>query len=201
MIASLKGTLTEIDLSGESASRVVIDVAGVGYLVHVGARTASMLEKIGSTVLLSIYTHVREDAFMLYGFSSREERSIFEALLSAHGVGPSLALAVLSALSPDALCRAVEDEDLDTLSMVPGIGRKTAQRLVLDLQSRLSALPVQLSGPAGTSTHARDLEVREALVALGYGPEEIRGALERASGAGSTEQVLRDALRELAPTR
>jgi holliday junction DNA helicase RuvA len=184
---------------------VIIDVAGVGYRVTVTPSTAGALVTGGSGVdaTLFVHTHVREDAIVLYGFATTEERRCFEALLGAHGVGPALALAVLSALRPADLVRAVLDEDLGALCSVPGVGRKTAARLVLDLRSRLElpefagdGVPGSLSAP----TEARG-EVRAALAELGYGPDEIRKALEGGHDEDTVEELLRQALRELAGAR
>jgi Holliday junction DNA helicase RuvA len=155
-------------------------------------------------VFLHVHTHVREDAIVLYGFTTAEERRCFEALLSAHGVGPSLALAVLCVLRPPDLVRAVLDEDLEVLCAVPGVGRKTAARLVLDLRTRLELTEFSGSGvPGGTARTTAEPrgEVRAALVELGYGPDEIRRALHDVPDEGAVEELLRQALRELASAR
>lgn len=191
MIGSLRGTVIARGPGGE----VVIEVGGVGYRVSVPTGTAAMLSG-GGEVLLSVHTHVREDAIVLYGFAHDEERRLFEALLGAHGVGPSLALAVLSALTPAALTTAVLDGDVDTLCAVPGIGRKTAARLVLDLKSRLE-VPDRVPTMAAPPGSAR-AEARAALAELGYGPEEIRRALDGRRDDVGVEELLRLALRDLA---
>ncbi len=189
MIGSLRGTVAARGPNGE----VVVEVGGVGYRVSVPTGTAAVLAT-GAEVFLHVHTHVREDAIVLYGFAHDQERRCFEALLGAHGVGPSLALAVLSALSPAALTTAVLEGDVDTLCAVPGIGRKTAARLVLDLKSRLELPDV---GPAMAGGSART-EARAALVELGYGPEEIRRALDGRRDDVGVEELLRLALRDLA---
>lgn len=200
MIGWLSGRL--ITRTGEG--ELLVDVHGVGYRVSVPAPLLVTAGEPGSEVTLHIHTHVREDAIILYGFATTEERRCFEALLSAHGVGPSLALAVLCVLRPADLVRAVLEEDLDVLCAVPGVGRKTAARLVLDLRTRLE-LP-EFSGPGvpggsnGTAAEPRG-EVRAALVELGYGPDEIRRALHDVPDDGATEEMLRQALRELASAR
>jgi Holliday junction DNA helicase RuvA len=189
-------------LVGRSAeSELLLDVGGVGYRVSVPPALLAAVSE-GEELELHVHTHVREDAIVLYGFAGSEDRRCFEALLGAHGVGPSLALAVLSALSPPDLVRAVVEEDIDTLCAVPGVGRKTAARLVLDLRSRLSvpepagrAVP-----PAGGTAPARQ-EVRAALAELGYGTEEIRRAMVDVPAEGAVEDLLRQALRELAGAR
>jgi Holliday junction DNA helicase RuvA len=190
-----------VDRSPEGG--IIVDVGGVGYRLTVSPALLAAVGERGSPVELHVHTHVREDAIVLYGFATAEERRCFEALLGAHGVGPALALAVLSALRPADLVRAVLDEDLGALCTVPGVGRKTAARLVLDLRSRLE-LP-EFAGDAvpgghGTPSEARG-EVRAALAELGYGPEEIRRALEGGHADGTVEELLRQALRELAGAR
>lgn len=195
MIGSLRGTVAARTADGE----VVVEVGGVGYRVSVTTATAAALGQAGSEVFLHVHTHVREDALVLYGFAHDDERRCFEALLGAHGVGPALALAVLSVLSPAALSTAVLEEDVGTLCSVPGIGRKTAARLLIDLKSRLD-LP-DLRATVGSAPDAGRLarsEARAALVELGYGPDEIRAALDGLSDSAGVEELLRLALRELA---
>ncbi|MGH9100261.1 MAG: Holliday junction branch migration protein RuvA [Acidimicrobiales bacterium] len=191
MIGSLRGTLARRGADGE----VIVEVGGVGYRVSVPSRTSAELGAVGGEVLLYVHTHVREDAIVLYGFAHDDERRCFEALLAAHGVGPALALSVLSALSPTALSIAVAEDDAETLCMVPGIGRRTAARLLLDLKSRLD-----LPGPSdgGTPVGPARAEARAALAELGYAPEEIRGALEGRREDVGVEELLRLALRDLA---
>lgn len=199
MIGWLRGSLLGRLAEGE----VLLDVGGVGYRVTVSGRTMAGLGPDGDDVALHVHTHVREDAIVLYGFATAEERRCFEALLGAHGVGPALALAVLSALSPTELVRAVLEEDIDALCAVPGVGRKTAARLVLDLRSRLSVPDLgerPVPGTNGAGTGARH-EVRAALSELGYGPDEIRRALTEVPEEGAVEDLLRQALRELAGAR
>jgi Holliday junction DNA helicase RuvA len=200
VIGWLSGRLIARTGEGE----LLVDVHGVGYRVSVPAPLLVTAGEPGSDVTLHIHTHVREDAIVLYGFAATEERRCFEALLSAHGVGPSLALAILCVLRPADLVRAVLEEDLDVLCAVPGVGRKTAARLVLDLRTRLelpefsgSGVP---GGATGTAAEPRG-EVRAALVELGYGPDEIRRALHEVPDDGATEEMLRQALRELASAR
>jgi Holliday junction DNA helicase RuvA len=196
----LSGNLLARTAEGE----LLVDVHGVGYRVSVPTPLLVTTGEPGSPVSLHIHTHVREDAIVLYGFTTAEERRCFEALLSAHGVGPSLALAVLCVLRPPELVRAVLDEDLDVLCAVPGVGRKTAARLVLDLRARLELPEFTGSGVPGGTTGATVEprgEVRAALVELGYAPEEIRRALHDVPDEGAVEELLRQALRELASAR
>lgn len=199
MIGWLRGQLLARTVEGE----VLLDVRGVGYRVSVPSPLLSRLGELGSEVSLHVHTHVREDALVLYGFATPEERRCFEALLGAHGVGPSLALAVLSMLTPADLVRGVMEEDLGVLCEVPGVGRKTAARLVIDLRSRLE-LPTmngsEVPGAGDGQMNAR-ADVRSALTELGYGPDEIRHALTGIPDDGAVEDLLRQALRELAGAR
>jgi holliday junction DNA helicase RuvA len=192
VIGWLHGALVARTSEGE----VIVDVAGVGYRVSVTPAWLAAAGELGAPVELHVHTHVREDAIVLYGFATLEERRCFEALLGAHGVGPALALAVLAALRPPELVRAVLDEDLGALC-------KTAARLVLDLRSRLD-LPdfVGSAVPGGPGAPSEALgEVRAALAELGYAPEEIRRALDGGLDDGPVEELLRRALRELAGAR
>jgi len=199
VIGWLRGEVVARSPEGE----IIVDVGGVGYRLSVTPPLLAAVGERGAHVELHVHTHVREDALVLYGFATAEERRCFEALLGAHGVGPALALAVLSALRPADLVRAVLDEDLGALCTVPGVGRKTAARLVLDLRSRLE-LPQfagdTVPGGHGTPSETRG-EVRAALAELGYGPDEIRRALEGGHDEASVEELLRQALRELAGAR
>jgi Holliday junction DNA helicase RuvA len=199
---------------------VIVDAAGVGYRVTVTPATAAALmtgtvqgsgaRSSGTEATLFVHTHVREDAIVLYGFVHDDERRCFEVLLGSHGVGPALALAILAMLSPAALSTAVLEDDVETLCTVPGVGRKTAARLLIELKSRLdlpdlSAVPagVAVDGVGGTGDAVRAVrtsraEARAALGELGYGPDEIRGALDGLRDDVGVEEMLRLALRELA---
>jgi Holliday junction DNA helicase RuvA len=200
MIGSLRGELADVELAGDANAEATIDVGGVGYRVLVGGRTAAALPPVGTPVVLSVFTHVRESAITLYGFLSKEERRTFEQLIGAHGIGPALALAILGVLSPAALAQAVAVGDLDALTAVPGVGKKTAQRLAMELAGRLEGVFLT-SGPLEGGPSRTQSELREALSTLGYGTDEVREALEHLPEAGSIEELLRLALRELAPTR
>ncbi len=206
MIGLLRGAVVVRTGEGE----VIIDVGGVGYRVAVTPATAAVLVTAGSgaEATLYVHTHVREDAIVLYGFVHDDERRCFEVLLGSHGVGPALALAIMAALSPAALSTAVLEEDLETLCTVPGVGRKTAARLLIELKSRLDLPDLSLSG-GGAATAAAAVvgdrtdrtsraEARAALSELGYAPEEIRGALDGLRDDVGVEEMLRLALRELA---
>jgi Holliday junction DNA helicase RuvA len=190
---------------------VILDVGGVGYRVAVTPATAAALVVGGAgsaEATLYVHTHVREDAIVLYGFVHDDERRCFEVLLGSHGVGPALALAIMAALSPAALSTAVLEEDLDTLCTVPGVGRKTAARLLIELKSRLDLPDLSLSAAGGGaggasadgagSSRTSRAEARAALSELGYAPDEIRGALDGLRDDVGVEEMLRLALRELA---
>ena len=197
MIGSLRGTLVDRPSLGE----VIVEVNGVGYRASVPSNVLARLGAPGSEVFLHVHTHVREDAIVLYGFAHADERRCFEAVLGAHGVGPTLALSILSALSPAALSTAVLEDDVDTLCLVPGVGKKTATRLLLELKARLD-LPTFDGGTtvAAVPGLARG-EARSALTELGYGPDEIAGALEGVDAGAPVEEMVRSALRELVRNR
>jgi Holliday junction DNA helicase RuvA len=188
---------------------VIVDAAGVGYRVTVTPATAAALVGAGTQVeqMLFVHTHVREDAIVLYGFAHDDERRCFEVLLGSHGVGPALALSIMAIFSPAALSTAVLEDDLDTLCTVPGVGRKTAARLLIELKSRLdlpdlsfdpTGVAANGSVAAGQSSRTARSEARAALNELGYAPEEIRGALDGLRDDVGVEEMLRLALRELA---
>lgn len=195
MIGSLRGTLIERD----EQSELLVEVAGVGYRVLVSPATAASLGTTGSEVF--IYTHhvVREDSETLYGFISVDERTVFETLISVHGVGPSLALAILSVHSPVELQSIVVRDDLPALCLVPGVGRKTAARLVIELKNKLDIVSSEVppSPEPGSATSSHD-DVRVALENLGYGIEEIHAVLSALPRDGDAATLLKDALRQLA---
>jgi Holliday junction DNA helicase RuvA len=198
-IGTLRGTLAERSPTGE----VLVDVAGVGYRVQAGPLTAARLGDVGSEVFVWIHHHVREDAQLLYGFASRDERACFEALIGAHGVGPALALAILSVHQPDALRRVLADDDVAALCLVPGVGKKTAARLLVELKSRLDlpegeAVPASTNGNGASPATVARTDVRDALVSLGYGAEEISEALRSLPDGDDTGELLKLALRQLA---
>lgn len=205
MIGSLRGTLLERTPTGE----VLVEVGGVGYRALLPPATLAELGQPGGDVFLHTHLHVREDALTLYGFATRDERATFEALIGAHGVGPALALAILSVHRPESLRRALADDDLDALCLVPGVGRKTAARLLMELKARLDVpgdvdIAVLAAGDAVTGAPAAPAprtEVREALVALGYGPEEVRDAVRDLPADGDSSTLLRQALARLGSAR
>ena len=200
MIGSLRGLLLDRTTTGE----VLIEVSGVGYRVQAGPATAARLGDVDAEVFVWVHHHLREDASTLYGFASRSERDTFEALLGAHGVGPALALAILSVHPPANLARILADDDVAGLCLVPGVGKKTAARLLIELKSRLDVplgdgVPVSADGSDAGPSSAR-ADVRDALAELGYTPEEIaEGTRDLPEGDAGT--LLKEALRRLGSVR
>jgi len=196
VIGSVRGTVIEREASGEA----LVEVGGVGYRLLVPLGAIAMLEP-GEPAFLFTHLHVRDDAMTLYGFPTREERDTFEVLLGAAGVGPTLALKILSVHSPNGLGRAVADEDLGALTLVPGVGKRTAERLMVELRARLE-VPAA-TGPSTEPDGDREAraEVREALIGLGYTPDEVRGVLGGLPADGGVQELLRCALRMLAVSR
>ena len=196
MIGSLRGVVVERNAD----STVLLEVAGVGYLVHVTPRTLAELEPT-SQAFMYVHHHIREDAQTLFGFLEKEERLAFDTLIATHGIGPSMAMSILATHSPRGLIDIVATNDHGALTLVPGVGKKTAERLLIELRGKLQ-LPildvVDESRPAGTSVMT---DVREALTGLGYSSEEIREVLRDLSAADSAEQVLRQALNALGVRR
>jgi len=207
VIGSLRGTVLE-RVPGPTAGELLIEVGGVGYRVAVPTGTLARAE-IGAPLFVHVHTHVREDAIVLFGFATREERQSFDALLGVHGVGPALALALLSTHGPATLQRIVVTEDADALTLVPGVGKKTAVRLLLELRAKFDVLDlgdglelvtgvVDVGGPARGDPRA---DVRAALAGLGYGPDEVKDAMRSLPDADDPTDLLRHALRQLAGAR
>ena len=184
MIARLRGTPV-----ARTAERLVLDVGGVGYALSV-TPTALGLAGRGGEVTLESYLHVREDTLQLYGFAEAGERELFEHLLAVSGVGPKVALAIVSGSPPAELRRAIALEDTARFEAIPGIGKKTAQRVVLELKEKL--------GSAAVAPEPSQLGAREALVELGYSVVDAERALARVDPGLSVEDQVRQALREAA---
>ena len=188
MISSLTGAIAEI-----GSGHVEVNVGGVGYLVHVPASTSAAL-RLGAQVRLLTQMVVREDSMSLFGFADSEQRELFRCLTGITGVGPKLALAVLGTLSPNALRRAVASSDVAALTAVPGVGKRSAERMIVELKSQLGSLEA-VAAPVGSKLG----EVREALLGLGYGYSELDEVLERLAGADApVEELVKTALRTLA---
>lgn len=202
MIGSLRGILIDRSITGE----VLVEVAGVGYRVGAGPVTAARLGDIGTEVFVWIHHHVREDAETLFGFATKDERTAFEALLGAHGVGPALALAILSVHPPENLARVLAEDDTAALCLVPGVGKKTAARLLIELKTRLDiplgegAVGASVDDGTGGASPSARADVRDALAGLGYTPEEIAEAT-RALPDADAATLLKDALQQLGKSR
>lgn len=184
MIARLRGEVVEIGVD-----RLVVDVQGVGYEALVPSRTSEGA-RVGTAVTLFVHTAVREDAITLYGFSSAAEKEAFELLIGVNQVGPRIALSCLSALAPDALARAIEGNDLRTLTKVNGVGKKTAERMVLELRGKLAFSPAAAGAPSPAPRAAPDDPLPLALAQLGYKKSEIDGALARLAEQGLGDAAL-----------
>jgi holliday junction DNA helicase RuvA len=197
MIHRLRGILVEKDTDG-----VVVDVGGVGYRASASVATLRALPSLGEECVIHTRMVVREDAMLLFGFAAPEERAAFDALTAVSKVGPKLALAVLSAMSPQQISEAVARGDVPKLSSVPGLGRKTAERLVLELKGKDLAVfgpePVVTSGGGGGGPY---MEAREALTGLGYSLEEAEKALNSIPPQDSVEQYIKEALRRIGSRR
>lgn len=193
MIGSVRGTVLERTPGGE----VLVEVGGVGYRCLVPLSAVAQLAPGGAAFLMT-HLHVREDAMMLYGFPTREERDTFEILIVANGVGPKLALAILSVHPPAALRRAVAEDDVDALCLVSGVGKRTAQKLMIELKARLDLPDLDLRDDGTGSTPPARAEVRAALTELGYAPDEVRSVLADLPTEGAVEELLRTALKQLA---
>jgi len=194
MIGQLRGRLVE-----KRPNQVLVDVGGVGYLVQVPLSTYAALGELHTEVTLLIHTHVREDALALYGFVSAREKHFFEMLLSASGVGPTLALKILSGMSVEELVPAIRGSDLVRLTKIPGVGRKTAERMVVELKDRLEIVAIEAERPAASPAGV-EADVISALVNLGYDGRTAEGAVgeaKRAAGTANFEKLLRAALQSL----
>ena len=195
MIGQLRGRLAD-----KRPNQVLVDVGGVGYLVQVPLSTFAALGELHTEVTLLIHTHVREDAFSLYGFLSSREKHFFEMLLSASGVGPSLALKILSGMSVEELVPAIRGGDLGRLTRIPGVGRKTAERMVVELKDKLEAVAIETAKPAQASPAGIESDVISALINLGYDgrtAEATVGDAKREVGSANFEKLLRASLQAL----
>lgn len=196
MIGQLRGRLAD-----KRPSQVLVDVGGVGYVVQVPLSTFASLGELHTEVTLLIHTHVREDALALYGFVSSREKHFFELLISASGVGPSLALKILSGMSVEELVPAIRSGDLVRLTRIPGVGRKTAERMVVELKDKLDAVVVETAHkPAAASAAGVEADVISALVNLGYEARAAETAVADARGESDTsnfEKLLRASLQAL----
>ena len=196
MIASIRGNLLFIGVD-----HAVIETGGVGFMIYAPRNVLGALGEIGGEVRLYTHLHIREDLLALYGFATTDQRHLFETLLGVSGIGPKVALAVLSGIEPADLIKAIHRSDLARLTAIPGVGKKTSERIVLELKDRL---PAVAPTPAPEGAHAEPTalkdDVMSALVNLGYHRPLAEKAVDAAvkAHAGDFEQTLRQALRELA---
>ena len=205
MIAHLSGTLLS-----KQATSVIVDVGGVGYEVSIPLSTFYELEDTGANVQLRIYTHVKEDALQLYGFKTARERELFINFISVSGIGPKLGIALLSGMSADELIASIKTNNLARLTLIPGVGRKTAERLIVDLREKMTALAAaQIEEQAGAKPSAVSASPEDnvrsdalsALLNLGYQRSSAEKAIDAALSEGGemmVESVLRRGLRKLA---
>lgn len=202
MIAHLSGTLLE-----KSANTLIVDVGGVGYEVTIPLTTFYEIGDIGSDVQLRIYTHVREDAIQLFGFKSARERDLYLKLISVQGVGAKSGITMLSGMSADEMIAAVRSENIAKLTAIPGVGKKTAERLVIELRDKLGDLwsgsAAGAAASSGAVPHGEDVfeDALSALVNLGYKKDAAEKALQQAVKEGtetSVQKLLRAALQRLA---
>jgi Holliday junction DNA helicase RuvA len=195
VIAHLTGTLLD-----KHVQRVIVDVGGVGYNVQVPLSTFYVMGEPGATVSLRVHTHVREDAIQLFGFATALELTLFERLIAVNGIGPKAALSVLSGIEPPELVRAIRQADLGRLTSIPGVGKKTAERLVIELRDRM---PTEVTGqaPGGAAQEDVRSDVLSALGNLGYQRAAAEKATDRVlarNGDRGFEALLREILQELA---
>jgi len=204
MIAHLSGTLLS-----KQATTVIVDVSGVGYEVNIPLSTFYDLEDLGSTVQLRIYTHVREDAIQLFGFKTARERELFLKIISVTGIGPKLGITLLSGMSADEMIASIRTNNLARLTLIPGVGRKTAERLILELREKIADLSsAQLEEELGAKPEAAELtedtvraDALSALLNLGYQRSGAEKAIDAALGEGgdvTVESILRRGLKKLA---
>lgn len=203
MYAYLKGTLEQIE-----EDHIVVEVAGIGYNVHVSATTIQSLPSIGEPVVIYTYTLVREDVFLLYGFLTRSDLEIFKKLITVGGIGPKGGLAILSVMDADTLRFAIISGDAKAIAKAPGIGNKTAERVILDLKDKISiedtlrggeAAEPALAGGMDASEKGKKQEAVEALTALGYSASEAAAAVRKVKTDDDTtvEAILKDALKNM----
>lgn len=193
MIGMLRGTLLE-----KRPNQVLLDVAGVGYQVQIPLSTFAGLGALHQEATLLIHTHLREDALTLYGFLTAREKQCFELLISASGVGPSLGLKILSGMGMDDLIPAIRKGDIAQLVRIPGVGKKTAERMVVELRDKLAAVDVPGSGKPATRSQL-EADVGSALINLGYDARAVEKAIEKARSVHSAdfEDLLRGSLQIL----
>ncbi len=183
MIAYLRGKIFE-----KHPNLVVVDVGGVGYALTIPVSTFSRLPVVGDETSLHVHTHVREDALALFGFLTKAERELFEKLISVNGVGPKLAVTVLSGLATDVLLTAIRSADVKTLTKIPGVGRKTGERIILELREKLGALADVAEGDTPSETTGLENDVISAMVNLGCSADAAGAAVKKAQQEGMGDE-------------
>lgn len=190
MIAFVTGRIAE-----KGGSHCVLDVGGVGLRLAMSTGSLAELPHEGDTVTVFTHLHVREDGLSLFGFESMKEKALFEHLITVSGVGPKVALAALSSYEPDVLTEAIVSEDVAMVSSIPGVGKKTAQRIILELKEKLGGADVQARRTGAAAGAAA--EAREALLGMGFSAAEISSALKGAPSDQPASVLVREALRQL----
>jgi holliday junction DNA helicase RuvA len=193
MIAFLRGRVLE-----KHPNRVIVDVAGVGYDVAVPLSTFYTAGEAGAEIMLRVHTHVREDQLALFGFATLLELTVFERLIAVSGIGPKLALAVLSGIEPRELVAAIQRSDLARLTRIPGVGKKTAERIVVELRDRMPRAIEAAGAPAPAPGDVLRDDLVSALTNLGYHRQAIDKVLEKTADGDRFEDALRKALKDLA---
>jgi holliday junction DNA helicase RuvA len=191
VIGRLRGILAHKEFD-----TVLLDVGGVGYVIAIPPSVHGELPAVGSDAVLHVHTHVREDQLALYGFASSEQRDVFRILIGVSGIGPKVGVAILGALDVASLRQAVVTDDIDTLTTVPGIGKRSAQKLLLELKPKLDLPDSEIV----SRTSSVLVEVRDALAGLGYQPAEIRAVVSSLPDDGTVEVLLKSALQNLGGT-
>jgi len=195
MIANLTGTVTD-----KQTDSCIIDVGGVGYLVHISISTFELLPKTGDQFSLKIYTYVREDTIRLYGFATYDEKTIFQKLISISGVGPKMAISILSGMPINTLIDAIVNKDIARLNVIPGVGKKTAERIILELKDKVKSLITSVNESNVYEGKSKLFEdAVSALLNLGYKRQIIENALKKTlvSDSIAIEEVIKSTLREL----
>ncbi|MBI4743765.1 MAG: Holliday junction branch migration protein RuvA [Actinobacteria bacterium] len=197
MYAFLKGKLAEKGLEN-----IILDVGGIGYYLNLPSSSLSKMPSLGEEILIYTHFHIREDAMQLFGFASVQEKEMFEKLISVNKIGPKVALSILSTLSVSALKKAVLTNDVELISSVPGIGKKSAERLILELKNKLEMPDLEIVSGISKKEESVYLQARNALLGLGYSVTEARNALEvcPVDDEISVEEVLKYALKNLSKT-
>lgn len=194
MISQVRGTLIE-----KTPTTIVVETGGIGFLIHIPLSSYNVLSEVGETVLILTHLHAREDALQLYGFATSEERDLFQLLIGVSGIGPKSAQGILSGIAVDEFKRAVRSQDVTMITSAPGIGKKTAERLILELREKIGEDPGHVSTPAAMPTTPIGKEAVLALISLGYKrnrAQELVDKILRDDPSMSVEDVIRRVLRQ-----